>query len=94
MRNNACKRVTTDLEVVELQSSCYWPDKNFLDGSRISREAIKTNSRKFQWIENAMRSIEKRSPKVLIDTYLSRSVKKLLSLIKIGFSKRGKTYRN
>ena len=74
MRNNAWKRVTTNLEAVELQSSCYWLDKNFLDGSRISREAIKTNSKKFRWIENAMRSIEKRSPRVSMDNYLLRAI--------------------
>ena len=71
----------------------YWPDRNFLDGSRICREAIEKNSRKLQWIENAIRSVEKRSSRVSIDSYLSRFVEKLLSLIKIDFSKRGKTQK-
>ena len=34
----------------------------------MDREAIKTNSRKFWWIEDAIKSIEKRSPRVLIDS--------------------------
>ena len=72
-------------------SNSYQPGRTFLDGSRICREAIETNSRKFRWIEKAIRSIEKRSPRSSIDSYLSRSVEKLSSLIKTGFSKRGKT---
>ena len=72
-------------------SNSYRPSRSFLDGSRICWEAIETNSRKFRWIEKAIRSIEKRSPRSSIDSYLSRSVEKLSSLIKTGFSKRGKT---
>ena len=30
---------------IEKLSRSYWPDRNFLDGSRICRKAIKTNSR-------------------------------------------------
>ena len=55
-------------------SNSYRPDKNFLDGSRICREVIKTKSRKLRWIENVIRSVEKSSPKVSIDSYLSRVV--------------------
>ena len=40
-------------------SNSYQEDRNFLDGSRIYREAIETNSRKFQWIEDVIRSVEK-----------------------------------
>ena len=69
-------------------------DRNFLDGSRICREAIQTNSKKLRWIKDALRSIKKRSPKVSIDNYLLRSVEKLSSLIETVFSKRGKTHRN
>ena len=39
-------------------------DRNVLDGSRICREAMETNSRKFRWIEDAIRSIEKKQSKV------------------------------
>ena len=67
------------------------PGKNFINGSRICREVIETNSKKFQWIEDALRSIEKRSPMGSIDSCLLRSIEKLSSLIKTGFSKRGKT---
>ena len=46
-----------------------------------------------QWIKDAIRSVKKKSPRVSIDSYLSRFVEKLLSLIKIDFSKRGKTQK-
>ena len=51
----------------------YHVERKFLDGSRICREAIKTNSRKLRWIENVLRSVEKSSPRVSIDSYLLRS---------------------
>ena len=76
---------------IEELSRSYRPDKNLINGLRIYREAIETNSKEFWWIEDALISFEKRSPRGLIDSYLLRSVKKLSSLIKTGFSKRGKT---
>ena len=39
----------------------------------MDQEAIETNFRKLRWIEDAIRSVEKRSPRVSIDSYLSRS---------------------
>ena len=44
---------------IEQLSRSYRADKNFLNGSRICREAIETNSRKLWWIEDALRPIEK-----------------------------------
>ena len=38
----------------------YRADKNFLDGSRICQEAIKTNSQKLQWIDIALTSVKGR----------------------------------
>ena len=73
---------------IEKLSRIYRPDRNFLDGSRICREAIEKNSRKLRWIKNAIRSVEKSSPRVSIDSYLPRSVEKLLSLIKTIFQGR------
>ena len=49
-------------------SSIYWVDRKFLNGSRIYREAIKTNSQKFRWIEIALTSIEKGRSKISIDS--------------------------
>ena len=43
----------------------YRPNKNFLDGSTIYQEAIKTNFRKIQWIEDSLRSIKKKKIKGL-----------------------------
>ena len=74
-------------------SRIYRPDINFLDGSRICQEAIEANSRKFRWIKDAIRSIEKKKSKGSIDSYLSRFVEKLSSLIKIVF-RRGEKHRN
>ena len=50
---------------IEQLSWSYQPNRNFLDGSRICREAIETNSKKFRWIEDALRSVEKKKPKGL-----------------------------
>ena len=71
-------------------SNSYRANRNFLDGSRIYREAIETNSRKFRWIENVIRSVEKSNPWVSINSYLSRSVEKLLRWAKIVFQRREK----
>ena len=74
-------------------SRIYRPDRNFLNGFRIYREAIETNSRKLQWIENAIRFVKKSSPRVSIDRNLSRAIEKLSSLIKSVFQ-RGEKHRN
>ena len=68
-------------------SRIYWPNRNFLDGSRICREAIETKSRKLRWIEDALRSVEKKKSKGL-DRLLF--VKKSLSLIKTVFQREEK----
>ena len=54
-------------------SNNYWVDKKFLDGLRICREAIETNSRKLRWIEIALTSVEKGRSKISMDSYLSIS---------------------
>ena len=66
-------------------SRSYQEDRNFLDGPRICREAIETNSRKLQWFKNAIRFVEKSSPRVSIDSYLSRAVEKLSRWAKAVF---------
>ena len=48
--------------------SIYWADRKFLDGSRICREAIETNSRKLRWIEIALTSVEKWQSKSSMDS--------------------------
>ena len=53
---------------IEGLSRIYWANKNFLDGLRICREAIKTNSQKLRWIKIAITTIEKRSLKGSIDS--------------------------
>ena len=78
---------------IEKLSRIHRPEKNFLDGSRICQEAIETNSRKFRWIEDAIRSTKKKKSKGSIDSYLLRSVEKLSSLIKTVFW-RGEKHRN
>ena len=60
---------------------------------RESVEAIETNSRKLRWIEDAIRSVKKRSSRVSIDSYLSRSVEKLSNFIKTVFQ-RGEKHKN
>ena len=72
---------------IELLSRIYQPNKNFLDGSIIYREAIETNSSKPRWIEDALRSVRKKQSKGL-DRWLS--VEKLSSLIKTVFQRREK----
>ena len=68
-------------------SRSYWGDKNFLDGSRSCREAIKKNSQKPRWIENAIIAIEKESLKGSIDSQLSRGIQQLSRLLKNSFSR-------
>ena len=88
-----CYREFVDIKIprwIEQLSRIYRPNRNFLNGSRICRKAIETNSRKLRWIEDVLRSVKKRSPRVSIVSYLSRSVKKLLSLIKTVFQRREK----
>ena len=46
----------------------YWEAIGQTENILMDREAIKTNSRKFWWIKDAIKSIEKRSPRVLIDS--------------------------
>ena len=71
-------------------SNSYQPGRTFLDGSRICREAIETNSRKFRWIEKAIRSIEKRSPRGSINRNLSRICQESIELDKKSFFKERK----
>ena len=68
----------------------YQPDRNFLDGSRICREAIEKNCRKLRWIENAITYIEKRSPRGLIDRKLSRICREAVELEEKRFFKKRK----
>ena len=69
----------------------YQPDRNFLDGSRICREAIEKNCRKLRWIENAITYIEKRSPRGLIDRNLLRIYREAVELDKkTVFQREGK----
>ena len=75
---------------IEQLSRSYRADKNFLNGSRICREAIETNSRKLWWIENVIRSVKKSSTRVSIDSYLSRAVEKLSRWAKTIFQRREK----
>ena len=49
-------------------SSIYWVDRKFLDGLRICRKAVETNSRKLRWIEIALTSNEKGWSKSLMDS--------------------------
>ena len=93
MNMSRCYRESVDGKIprwIKKLSRIYWPDRNFLNGLRIYREDIETNSRKLWWIEDAIRSVEKSSPRVLIDGYLLRPVEKLLSLIKSIFQRREK----
>ena len=53
----------------------------------IDQEAIETNYRKLQWIENAIRSVKKSNPRVSIDSYLSKAVE----MDKNNFLKKRKT---
>ena len=75
---------------IEKLSRSYRPDRNFLDGLRIYREAIETNSKKLRWIEFAIRSIEIKSPRGLIDRKLSRSCREAIELDKKQFFKERK----
>ena len=70
--------------------------QNHLDGSNNYREAI-SQVEPFsihRRIKIVIISVEKRSPRVSIDSYLSRFIEKLLNLIKTSFSKRRNTHRN
>ena len=96
MNPSRCCRESVDGKMprwIELLSRIYRPNKNFLNGLRIYPEAIETNSRKLQWIENAIRFVKKSSPRVSIDRNLSRAIEKLSSLIKSVFQ-RGEKHRN
>ena len=63
-------------------SRSYRSDKNFLDGQGICRKAIETKSKKLRWIKDAKRSVKKRSPRVSIDSYLSRIYREAVELDK------------
>ena len=71
-------------------SRSYRPDRNFLDESRICQETIETNSKKFQWIENAIRSVEVKSPRGSIDRKRSRICRDAVELDKKQFFKERK----
>ena len=76
-------------------SRIYRPDRNFLDWSRICREAIETSSRKLWWIEIALTSIEKGRSRGSIDSpaveRYGEVIEKLSRLLKSNFSKKKKT---
>ena len=72
-------------------SSIYQEYRNFLDGSRSCWKAIKTNSQKLWWIENAIIVIEKGRLRGLIDSLAIERYEKLSRLLKNSFSKKRKT---
>jgi len=78
---------------IEQLSRSYREDRNFLNGLRISREVIEKNSKKFWWIKNVIRSVEKSNPRVSINRFLSRAIEKLSRWAKIVFQRREK-HRN
>ena len=103
VKNNACKRVSTDREAVEQLSSrgqpwwienlsrIYRPYRKFLDGSRICREAFEIESRKCRWIEIALNSVEKSNPRVSIDSLAVERYREAVKMCKNSFSKKRKT---
>ena len=82
---NACKGILIDWGVVENLSRrsqprwienlsrIYHPDRKFLDGSKKLSRFYQEEIQKSRWIENTIRSIEKRRQRGSIDENLSRS---------------------
>ena len=64
MNLSRCCRESIDRKCLD-GSRSYRLDRNFLVGSRICQETIETNSKKLQWIEDVLRSIEKNYSKGL-----------------------------
>ena len=71
-------------------SRIYQPDRNFLDGSRSYQDKVQ----KARWIENAISSIENRSPRDSIVRNLSKICRESVELdIKEFFKERKNTKR-
>ena len=71
-------------------SRIYRPDRNFLDGSRICREAIETSSRKLWWIEIALTSIEEGRSRGSIDSPAVERYREVIEIAQKQFFKEEK----
>ena len=67
------------------RSRIYGPNRKFLDGSRICREAIETNSQKLRWIKIALTSIEKGRFGGLIDSLAIERYREVAEMSKNSF---------
>ena len=71
-------------------SNCYRADRILLDGSRIYREAIETNSQKLRWIKIVLNSALKKDLRSRQIAQLLRGIGKLSRSAKTIFQKREK----
>ena len=110
MKNNSCKRVSTDRKAVEMLSRenpevsiDRWSIENLSSRQRaqkissMDREAIENLLRrnpKPRWIEILSRSVDKRRKKGLIEENLSRICREVVELEENVFSKGEKTHKD
>ena len=74
-------------------SRIYRPDKKFLAGSKKLTSIYQEEIQKSRWIEIAIRSIEKRRKKGLIEGNLSRFCREVVELEENEFFKEGKNIK-